>query len=144
MSNTYQVIIVNPLGATLRTGPATGSGSIEAVRLGDAFVVEGLVYSIPQQQFNLDSIPAFIEAFKQNRVRGDVWARLAESKIYKNEPTRTYVAIKVAGTQYGILALAPEPTPIPGPDEISIRLDEIDETFRMLSQRRMELDAKRR
>lgn len=112
----YQFVITNQLGATLRTGPSTSGGEIRKAALGgDPLPIARLIFS-QRQAFDETYIPAFLEAWKKNTVRGDVWLQLSEMQTYKNVPTTGYVAFRVGGTNYGVLVGAVEP-PMPIPTD---------------------------
>lgn len=109
---TFRIVIINQQGATIRTAASTSGGEIRKVpQGGDPLPVTRLIFA-QRQAFDENSIPAFLEAWKKNTVRGDVWCQLADMQTYRNEPVTGYVAFRVTGTQYGVLVGSVEP-PIP-------------------------------
>lgn len=83
-----QICIINPKGATLRSGPGTSGGVIRPVKHGEVLVVEAIVPT-----------PG-----------GDLWVKAAGMFTYGLQQVPGYVAQKVAGVTYGVLIDQPEPS----------------------------------
>lgn len=113
----YQFVVINQQGATIRTAPSTSGGEIRKVPQGDDPLSVARLIFAQRQAFDETYIPAFIEAFKKNTVRGDVWIQMADMQTYKNEPVTGYVAFRVSGTVYGVLVGAVEPPMPPIPSD---------------------------
>jgi hypothetical protein len=105
----YQLVVINPKGATVRTGPSTSGGEIRPAVHGEPLPIFRLIFA-QRQAFDENYIPAFIEALKRGTVRGDVWAQISEMQTYHNEPVTGYVALRVNGTIYGALVGSVEPS----------------------------------
>ena len=133
----YQIVITNQRGATMRTGPNTSGAEITPVANGEVLDIERVLFSKPQS-FDTNSIPAFLQALKKQTVMGDVWCQVSGLWDYKNTQVIGYVALRVSTTPYGVLAGAVNPT-MPAMGDRDSRIAEIDETIRYLSVRRMEL-----
>lgn len=133
----YQIVITNQRGATMRTGPNTSGAEIRPVANGEVLDIERILFSKPQT-FDTNSIPDFLQALKKQTVMGDVWCQVSGLWEYKNTQVTGYVALRVFTTNYGVLAGAVAPVLPPLGDRDS-RMAEIDEMIRYLSVRRAEL-----
>ena len=100
----YQLVIINPQGAKLRTAPNTSGGEIRLLPAGKVVDVEHLVFLEPSQVFDTNSIPAFLDALEKNIVRGDVWVKLPGLHFYRAQQVSAYCALRVGSTIYGALA----------------------------------------
>jgi hypothetical protein len=138
-SMSYQVCIINPRGATLRTGPSTNGGEINILPHGAVLDVERLVFLKPQA-FNTNYIPSFMEALAKSLVVGDIWCQIKGFQMFKEKQVTGYVALRVASTTFGALAGSVDPHIIPMADK-DARIAEIDEMIRWLTIRRMELSS---
>jgi hypothetical protein len=137
----YQICIINPRGVTMRTGPSTSGGEIRGVLHGEVLDAERLIFIKPQN-FDVNFIPAFLEAQKKGLVMGDVWCQISGRQIYKSDHVIGYVALRVYTTTYGALAgSVSSQIPVENGDMQS-RIAEIDEMIRYLSVRRMELSGR--
>jgi hypothetical protein len=139
----YQICIINPRGATLRTGPSTSGGEIEKVAHGDVLDVERLIFTKPQA-FDTNFIPAFVDAQRRGLVVGDVWCQIKGLQMYENDQVTGYVALRVVSVTYGVLVGMVEPQ-VPGRlNNLDARLAEIDEMIRLLTIRKSDLSARDR
>jgi hypothetical protein len=134
----YQICIINPRGATLRTGPSTSGGEIDKVIHGAVLDMERLIFAKPQS-FDVNFIPAFMDAQRRGLVIGDIWCQIKGFQMYKNNQVTGYVALRVLSTIYGVLVGATDPHVIPANNR-DARIAEIDEMVRYLVVRRAELE----
>ena len=133
----YQIVITNPRGATLRTQPNSGGGEIRPIAAGEVLDIDRVLFLKPQT-FDTNYIPAFQAALKRQLVVGDVWCQVSGLWDFKGTQVTGYVALRVLTTLYGVLAGAVNPT-MPAMGDRDSRIAEIDEMIRYLSVRRAEL-----
>jgi len=133
---TYQIVVINPTGATLRISPNTGGGIIRQVKSGEVFDMERLIFT-SAQQFNVDSTPEFLAAEKAGKVVGEIWVMVKGLQPHKGQQVLGYLALRFFNTKYGVLV---GDEPIIPPGNVNDRIAELDFLIDYLIKRRVELN----